>query len=75
MGVILLVIGLLEQEHLLYGLPSDLGHDCALSTQILKGQAQEIVNDERCGRKKGEEIVPFSVVSDLFPRRDLSAAE
>lgn len=30
----------------LYGLPSDLWHDSTLSSQILKGQAQEIVNDK-----------------------------
>lgn len=39
-------------RHSLYGLPSNLGHDCTLSSQILKGQAQEIVNDKRCNREK-----------------------
>lgn len=56
MGVIVLAIGLMEQGHLLYGLPPDLGHDCALSTQILKGQAQEIVNDKRCGKRKEKKL-------------------
>lgn len=29
----------LESEHSLYALPSDLGHDSTLSSQVLEGQA------------------------------------
>jgi hypothetical protein len=37
-----------DWEHSLNGLPSDLGHDGTLSPEVLKGQAQEVVNHKCC---------------------------
>lgn len=40
------------ESNALDGLPPDLGHDGALSSQVLVAQTQEVVNDERCGDRK-----------------------
>lgn len=37
------------RAHSLNGLPPDLCHDGALPSQVLVAQAEEVVDDERCG--------------------------
>lgn len=38
-----------SKQNLLNGFPSDLGHDSALSSQVLITKAQEVVDDKGCG--------------------------
>lgn len=38
-----------SKQNLLDGFPSDLGHDGALSSQVLITKAQEVVDDKGCG--------------------------
>lgn len=46
---------------LLDGFPPDLGHDGALSPEVLVAQAEEVVDDKRCGetreKKKKKKVV------------------
>lgn len=38
------------------GLPSDLGHDGALSPKVLIAQAQEVIDDKGCEKSRAEHL-------------------